>query len=279
MVFFLLFCEKQSFNAMKPILFFIGPLPVFAYGVIFTFASILSLFIMWRLYKNNLTFIRFHVTLDLFFDSVLAFFIAFGIGARFLHIAEHGSAFGMNIFHWLLFLHFPGFSFLGGIIGGVLGLWLFCYKQKQPFLLLLDLLTIGTSLTFAFSRIGSLLAGDSYGRETSFFLKVNIAGLAGARHPVQLYEAILAFAIFALLYYLYVRVRLKNGELFLYFLLFIGISRFFVEFLRGDSVYLGRFAVAQVISTVFVLVSLSLLLRLKREIVLNFIKRFVLRKT
>jgi phosphatidylglycerol:prolipoprotein diacylglycerol transferase len=232
---------------------------------------------MWRLYKNNLAFIRFHVTLDSFFDSVFFFFVSFGIGARLLHIGEHLGNFGMALFRYPLFLHFPGFSFLGGIVGGVVGLWIFATLQKKPFFLLLDLLTVGTALTFAFSRIGSLLNGDSYGKQTSFPFSVHMAGLVGARHPVQLYEALFVFAIFAFLYSLYVRAHLRDGELFLYFLLLIGFERFFIEFLRGDSVYLGRVAVAQVISFLYVLVSLLLLLFLKREHVVLLIKSIAIK--
>lgn len=263
---------------MKPILFFLGPFPVYAYGGILVFATLFSLFIMWRLYKNNLTFIRFHVTLDAFFDSILVYFISFGIGARLLHIGEHFNNFGMNIFHWLLFLHFPGFSFLGGIIGGVVGLWLFARAQKMPILLLIDILAIGTTLAFAFSRIGSLLSGDSFGRETSFFLKVSIQGLIGMRHPVQLYEALLAFLAFVFLYSLYIKAKLRNGEIFLYFLLFVGVSRFFVEFLRGDSVYLERFTVAQTISAVFVFISAGFLATFKKVQIQSLARKIFRRK-
>lgn len=250
---------------MRPVLFHIGPVSILSYGVVLTLSLVVSLFIMWRLYKNNLAFFRFRVTLDSFFDSALVFLISFGIGARFLHIVQHFDFFGTNFLWWLLFLHFPGFSFFGGVIGAIVGLWLFARSQKQPFLLLLDLMMVGLVFTLSFSRIGSLLHGDSYGKETAFLLKVSISGLSGMRHPTQLYEAMMTFAVFALLYYLYAKGKSKNGQVTLLFLLLVGLSRFFLEMLRGDSVYLGSFAVTQLISALFVCASLILLAITNRE--------------
>lgn len=263
---------------MKPILFTAGPVVIPAFGVVLSFALLMCLFIMWRLYKNNLAFLRFHVTLDSFFDSVLVFLLSFGMGARILHILEHWHYFSTDVLRSLLFLHFPGFSFLGGTIGGIMGLWLYCRGKKLPFLLLVDLLIIGLAFTFSFSRIGSLLGGDSYGKETNFFLNVSIPGLSGMRHPTQLYEAILGFVLFALLYYLYHKGKIASGLLTLYFLLIIGITRFFIEMLRGDSVYLRGIAVAQILSIFFVLVSLSILAVAKREALRSFVTMYILRK-
>lgn len=257
---------------MKPILFTIGPITIGSFGVVHVVALLLSLFVMWRLYKRNLAFLRFRVTLDDFFDSVIIVLVSFGIGARLLHIAEHFPSFGFDIFRWLLFLHFPGFSFLGGVLGAAFGLWLFCRSQKKPFLLLADLMCIGFSLTLSLSRIGSLLNGDAFGKETSFFVHVSLVNISGMRHATQLYEAILAFAIFALLYYLYSKGRLRDGECSLYFLLLIGIVRFLVEFLRGDSVYFYGIAVAQIIAALFVAISITILALQKRQLIVQTVE-------
>jgi len=258
---------------VKPVLFHIGPFAVLSYGVIFVPALLLGLFIMWRLYKNNLSFLRYKVTLDSFFDSVLVFIFSFGVGARLLHIFEHFSFFSHNPLLWILFLHFPGFSLLGGILGGMVGLWLFCRYQKQPFTLLLDIMVIGLSFVTAFSRIGSLLAGDSFGRETTFPIRVALAELPGLRHPTQLYEALLFFVLFAFLYFLYQRGKTQKGEITLYFFILVGLIRFFIEMLRGDSVYLGKIAIAQVISILFFVGALGVLAYKKKSHLLGLFKR------
>lgn len=194
-------------------------------GLIFVLSLVVSLFIIWRLYKNNLSFLRAKISLNEFFDSALFFFFSFGIGARIFYIVEHWQIFRDNIASMFLFLHFPGFSFVGGVIGAVLGLWILCRIQKQPTLLLLDTFTVGLAFVLSFSQIGSL-------------------------------EGILAFAIFALLYYLYRTEKLKSGEIFFFFLVLTGMLNFFVVYLAG----------------VFVIVGLSFILFIRRTTIIFFLK-------
>lgn len=224
------------------------------YGITFSTSFILALFVVWRLYKYNLAFIRFGVSLDTFFDSVLVFFFAFGLGARILYIAQHWDSFAGNVISWFLFLHFPGFAFLGGVVGGIIGLWIFCRRKKLPFLLLLDVLFVALPLALGFSRIGNLLVGE----DQRFPIR-NITVAVGG------YEAVLAFAIFVLLYMLYMRGKSKPGMIAIYCLLLIGVLAFFVEMGRGVSVYLLHLTIGQIISACFVITSTVLILVRKRE--------------
>ncbi|MBI2036635.1 prolipoprotein diacylglyceryl transferase [Candidatus Microgenomates bacterium] len=203
-------------------------------GLVFVLSLIISLFIIWRLYKNNLSFVRAKISLDEFLDSGLFFLLSFGIGARILYIIEHWQVFGGNIASMFLFLHFPGFSFLGGVIGAVLGLWILCRIQKEPFLLLLDTFVVGLAFVLAVAQIGTM-------------------------------EGIFTFCIFAFLYYFYRTERLKSGEIFLYFLTLIGILHFFVVYLTG-------FSIAYVISAIFAIIGLSVILFIRRVIIISFIK-------
>lgn len=203
-------------------------------GLIFVLSLVVSVFIIWRLYKNNLSFLRAKISLNEFFDSALFFLFSFGVGARILYIVEHWQVFRGNIASMFLFLHFPGFSLLGGVIGAVLGLWILCRIQKQPILLLLDTFVVGLAFVLSFSQIGSL-------------------------------EGILAFAIFALLYYLYRTEKLRSGEIFLYFLILTGMLNFFVVYLTG-------FRMAQVISAIFVIIGLSIILFTRKSVIISFLK-------
>lgn len=213
---------------------------------------LVSLFIAWRLYKNNFLFVRFNVGLNTFFDSIFFFLISFAIGARVLYIMEHWEKFSASLFSWFLFLHVPGFSFLGGVIGGFLGLFLFCQAKKLPYLLLADLLSVAVAFVLACFRIGAALSGNSPG--------VKIFGM---RQPVYLYEAVLSFVIFLFLHWLYVRGKSVNGEITLYFFLLIGITGFLVESFRTDSIYLGGFAI-------FICLAVACLLLLHRALVKEY---------
>ena len=142
---------------------------------------------------------------------------------------------------------------------------------------------IGLALALSLSRIGSLLNGDAFGKPTFFPINVSLVAIPGTRHPTQLYEALLTFVIFAVLYVLYRKGRGRDGDFLVYFLGLMGLTRFFVEFLRADSVYLSGFAVAQIISIVFVVIALVILVIRKGDVMkataYSFIAKVKQRKT
>jgi len=122
-----------------------------------------------------------------------------------------------------------GFVFYGGLIFGIIFTFLFSKYTKQKissFKFLIPILCLGHSL----GRIGCLLAGCCYGKVTDFALSVHLHG--HARHPVQLYEALLLFVLFLVSYRLY-----KQGSRVITFYLgSYSLVRFALEFLRGDKI-------------------------------------------
>lgn len=133
-----------------------------------------------------------------------------------------------------------GFVFYGGIPLGLLGMWLahrLHHIDPRPYLRLgMPLLP----LAHAFGRVGCFLAGCCYGVPYDGPLAVtyppNALGTpAGiSLFPVQLAEAAVELAIFALLLWLYLRGWGANG-LFSVYLLIYGVARFGLEYLRYDA--------------------------------------------
>ncbi len=148
-----------------------------------------------------------------------------------------------------------GFVFLGGLIAATLYSALFVWRIETYSLRHLEALLPSLCLGHAIGRIGCLLAGCCFGKETTSFLSVHLHGLW--RHPVQLYESLglffLSFVIFKLL------MRQKN--ILSWYLLGYGILRFSLEFLRGDAVrglYWG-ISTSQYISVIMILLGFLLL--------------------
>jgi phosphatidylglycerol:prolipoprotein diacylglycerol transferase len=77
-------------------------------------------------------------------------------------------------------------------------------------------------------------------------------------HPTFLYESVWDFIGFLLLILLR-RVNFRRGELFLSYVIWYSIGRFFVEGLRTDSLMLGSLRMAQTISIVLIVVALGIL--------------------
>ncbi|MFO8035216.1 MAG: prolipoprotein diacylglyceryl transferase [Anaerolineales bacterium] len=144
----------------------------------------------------------------------------------------------------------------GFVIGSVVAL---AFGQRKGLALrpTLDALTPGLAAFMVAWGVSHVLSGDAFGTASDVPWAITLWGKA--RHPVQIYETLLALGIFILVW----KYPLKKpgaGINFLYFLSLSALSRLFLEAFRGDSlVWLGRVRAAQVISLLIVLISLWLM--------------------
>lgn len=131
-----------------------------------------------------------------------------------------------------------GFVVYGGIIGGIFAGFLFSKHTKQNFLKVFDLAMPSVALGQAFGRIGCLLAGCCYGKETtskfhivfhdSHFAPNNIQLI-----PTQIISSVLDFLNFAILIFLSKKCK-GDGQVAALYLIFYSIGRFILEYFRGD---------------------------------------------
>ncbi|TSC54161.1 MAG: phosphatidylglycerol:prolipoprotein diacylglycerol transferase [Microgenomates group bacterium LiPW_16] len=241
---------------MYPILFSIGPVKIYSFGVFLVLAAIAGSFEVWR-EGRSLKFDE-----EKLLDLILIEAIAGLAGARIYYLILHFEDFGFNPFSWFLIFHFPGLSFLGAIIGGLIGAFIFAKKTGWSFCQIGDFLVLGVSLGEAIGRIGAFLSGSAYGALTSLPWGVPMIGLIGRRHPSQIYEGLAAFLTFAALLRLKTILEIKklpSGLIFLLYFLFFGASRFFLEFFRGDSVYFRGWRTTQIGCLVFIITAVILL--------------------
>ena len=170
-----------------------------------------------------------------------------------------------------------GLVFLGGLMGGTIGVTYVIKKNKLSWIKFADIVAPLLILGYAVGRVGCLLVGDDYGLPTnvpwgiafpnglppstysvfqSYYPWVNLEGFSPGVlkvHPTQIYESVIGFSIF---YYLYQK-RTKIvvvGSLFFTYLIFAGAERFFIEFLRVNSKYLFGLSGSQLISLIMILI-------------------------
>jgi phosphatidylglycerol:prolipoprotein diacylglycerol transferase len=147
-----------------------------------------------------------------------------------------------------------GLVVYGSILGGAIGVVLYCRKKQWNVLEIFDLTAPGLILAQGFGRIGCFLAGCCYGKETSSILGVEFShsfyAPAGVKLiPTQLMSSGFDFLLaFFLLWYS--KKERKNGKVFSLYVIFYSLGRFFVEFLRGDSYrgFIGILSTSQFIS-------------------------------
>jgi len=126
-----------------------------------------------------------------------------------------------------------GLSSFGGLLGGVLAALLFFRIRHVSLRRYGDAFAVGVPTGWGVARIGCFLVHDHPGRLTGFPLAVRFPD--GARHDLGLYEAVVLFAISALLWRLWASRRLEGRLLALLAVLY-GSARFLLDFLRASDV-------------------------------------------
>ncbi len=126
-------------------------------------------------------------------------------------------------------------TIMGGLFGGLIGVEA-SKKMIGENNSSGDLFTLPIILGIFIGRIGCFLNGINeftYGKETSFFTGMNL-GDGLLRHPIALYELVFLLILFIILKNL---KSLKNGNLFVIFMISYFGFRFFIEFLKPNTFY------------------------------------------
>jgi phosphatidylglycerol:prolipoprotein diacylglycerol transferase len=219
---------------VNPEIFRIGSFAVRWYGLLFASSFLFGYIIMNKMFKNeNLP------------ESVLdrlTVYMALGtiIGARLGHCFFYEPGYYLSNPIEIFKVWRGGLASHGAAIGILIALWLFIRKEKKDYTWVIDRIAIVVAISGFFIRTGNLMNSEIYGVETTVpwgfvFLR---NGETAPKHPTQIYEALAYFAVFILLYKIYWSKKGEHiqGLLISLFLIFVFISRFFIEFLKEDQV-------------------------------------------
>ena len=163
---------------------------------------------------------------------------------------------------------FGGLVFYGGLIGAVIGAYIYSRQHRMPFSPLLDIFAPLIPFVHGVGRIGCFMSGCCYGKEYHGFGSVQfpenelISALDDfPKVPVQLMEAGLNFIIAVVLYMLMRRGKMKTGQLMGIYIVYYTVIRFLMEMLRGDEVRgsIGGVSTSQIISIILLPIGIVLL--------------------
>jgi phosphatidylglycerol---prolipoprotein diacylglyceryl transferase len=223
---------------MHPILFEAGGFTIYAYGVLLAAAYLLGLqFALVRARARGLDGQR-------VMDLGIWIIISALAGAKLLLLIVDFKQFTSNP-RDLLGLARSGGVFYGGLIAAVTVALLYLRKHKLPLWTTTDVFAPGIALGHVVGRLGCLMAGCCFGRPTSVPWAItfrdpaafaNVGTPLGVPlHPTQLYEAGAEALILVFLLAFERRGRPFPGRTFWSYLLLYGVSRFIIEFYRGDN--------------------------------------------
>lgn len=202
------------------------------------------------------------------------------VGARLYHVLNEWQ-FYFEYPELILRLDNGGLAIHGALIGGALYLlWkskrLFDFKSLRlyGFLWLTDIITPALLLGQAIGRWGNYFNQELYGAPTNGIFKVfidvnhRITGYENVAHyhPLFFYE-MMATGLFALLFYLndykkWLKLpKMGSGKLFLSYVVYYSLIRFFLDFLRIDTaIYLfGVIGINQIILILIIIISVYLI--------------------
>ncbi len=240
---------------MHPILFQIGSITVRYYGLMYVIAISLGFFLLSKEVNRK----RLALTTDNLLDLLLWTVPAAIIGARLYYVVFHWDYYGahpVDIFK----LWQGGLAIHGGVLAGILVVYLFSRHKTVRFWALTDALAPSLILGQAIGRIGNFTNGDAFGLPTTLpwgirFPAGSPAGMAfpgQATHPSMIYEMLLNLAIFAFLWGIRKKGFRDGFSTAMYFILY-AVARSIVSFTRADSLWLGSIRAAHAISIVFVI--------------------------
>jgi phosphatidylglycerol:prolipoprotein diacylglycerol transferase len=247
----------------------VGPITIYTYGVLLAAAYLLGLKLaMVRAKGRGLDEAR---VLDLGIYIIIAALV----GAKLLLLVTDFNSF-RNDPRALLTLARSGGVFYGGLILAVgVSVW-YIRRVGLPLWTTCDVFAPGIALGHVVGRFGCLFAGCCYGRPTTVpwaitftdpFAAANVGTpLNVPLHPTQLYEAGAEALILGVLLVSESKGRPFPGRTFWLYILLYAISRFIIEFYRGDDRgYIGVFSTSQFISLFLAPLAVVMLIYLGRS--------------
>ena len=252
--------------------FTIGPLRIYYYGIILMTGALAAAFLAASEAKRR------KQNPEIVWDGLIWVLIFGIIGARVWHIltpppsmVERGITTMWYLTHPLDMLNIRagGLGIPGAVIGGALGLYIFCRRNKIDFRMWADIAAPTVALGQAIGRWGNFVNQELYGKPTDLPWAIRIdpehrvPGFESFEyfHPVFLYESLWNLANMFFLLWVGRRFedKLKPGDLVLLYAIGYPIGRFLLEFLRLDSSQVGGINANQIFSLVVAVVSAGVL--------------------
>lgn len=224
---------------------------------------------------------------DTYLDLLMLTMLTSVVGARIYYVIFSWDNYKDNLGE-ILNIRNGGLAIYGGIIAGVITVFIYSKITKMKFLQIADTVCMGLAAGQIIGRWGNFFNREAFGEYTNNLLAmqlpvsavreneitsamwnhvVTIDGVEYIQvHPTFLYEGLWSFMV--LLFLFWFRKRKKfEGELFFCYLAGYGAGRFWIESLRTDQLLLPgiHVPVSQMLSAVLVVVSLSVIICKRRK--------------
>ena len=209
---------------ISPAIFTLGPLVFRWYGLMMALSFMLG----------GYYFIKHGVRKGLDEEKLLAVLIIVilggVLGARALYVLTNLPTF-MGAPLEALRIDRGGLSFHGGLLGGLLGTWLYTQRYEINLRVLMDLAVPGLALGYMLVRIANIFNQEILGHPTTLFFF--------EQHPTQIYGSIIGLVSLLIHNYLARTLPARPGVLFWLFIFYYSLLRGIIEeTFRANPLYL-----------------------------------------
>ena len=258
---------------IDPVALRVGGIPIMYYSLLLIAGTVLSVWILKRVYKENgMPWEHLQILVML---SISGLFLGARLGHCLLYEYEYYFAHPLEILlpirvktdDTVVFSGYQGMASHGGLVGWMIAMVIYSRLTGEKVLRTLDTIALVLPLAAGFIRLGNLANSEIIGVETDLpwafsFERVDLV----PRHPAQIYEALAYFFTFGVNLLLYRRLGLKRGRGVLLgnTLVLVFVARFLIEFIKErqapfeDQMHLD---VGQMLSIPFILLGIFLLVR------------------
>lgn len=225
------------------------------------------------------------------FDIAFIAIIVGFVGARlyfclFYNLMNPDAENKYNLITMFTKIHDGGLAIYGGIIfGTAMGIFV-SRRKKTPFLPLLDIAAPSFLIGQMIGRWGNFVNQECYGLPTAGDLPWGMTGSTIANeiaqdpkyaellkqlgnddkvlvHPCFLYESLWCFLGFLFIHFIIAKIRRFDGEIFLFYIMWYGAGRGWIEGLRTDSLYIGSVKISQAIAIASSVLALIMIIYLR----------------
>ena len=225
-----------SFPPIDPVAFHLGPVAVRWYGLAYLTGFLIAYLILRRLARRG----RLPITMSQVADLVPWLIMGVMVGGRAgWWLFYHRSDGALEPWYEPLAIWHGGMSFHGGLIGVILALVLWCWRNGASFPAVADIVAVVAPIGLFLGRLANFVNAELVGRPTSLPWGVVFPGDTIARHPSQLYEALLEGPVLLIILWFAFRHRRRFGTVSALFLILYGLFRISVEFVRQPDEQIG----------------------------------------
>ena len=213
------------------------------------------------------------ITISRFDDLIIYLIIGIIIGGRVGYVIFYNLEYYSQNFFEIFKIWEGGMSFHGGLIGVIVTTIIFSQKTKTNFLKYTDIISCVAPIGIFLGRIANFINGELYGKASSLPWAVIFPNAGNlARHPSQIYEAILeGLILFVLINYFALKKKLllETGYISSLFLALYSIFRIFSENFREPDSHLGyffnHFSLGTLLSFITLIAGIIIFLSIKKN--------------